>query len=186
MSDESAVCAGKMARQDRGPGPEWILSDEPVGYPDALAFMEQRLAQIQAEQAPEAIWLLEHPALYTAGTSAKSQDLLESAKFPIFETGRGGQYTYHGPGQRIAYAMLDLNKRRRDVRCYVHALEEWLIRCLAQFNVKGERRQGRVGIWVVTEQGEKKIRHGTSCAISQRGSAERPRSFLRLCKWLWQ
>jgi lipoyl(octanoyl) transferase len=127
---------------------EWIVSDSPVPYPDALKFMENRVAEIRAGTAPEAVWLLEHPPLYTAGTSAKPSDLLEPDRFPVYEAGRGGQYTYHGPGQRVAYVMLDLQKRGRDVRCFVRDLEEWVIMTLAQFGVKGEIREGRVGIWV--------------------------------------
>jgi lipoyl(octanoyl) transferase len=110
--------------------------------------MEQRAADIRAGAAPERIWLVEHPPLYTAGTSADAADLIDPERFPVFETGRGGQYTYHGPGQRVAYAMLDLKRRGSDVRAYVHDLEEWMIRTLARFDVKGERREGRVGIWV--------------------------------------
>jgi lipoyl(octanoyl) transferase len=128
--------------------PDWRVSDGPTPYADALAEMEARVDAIRAEGAAELIWLLEHPPLYTAGTSAKPEDLLAPDRFPVFKTGRGGQFTYHGPGQRVAYAMLDLKRRRPDVRCYVHDLEEWVIRALAQFNVAGERREGRVGIWV--------------------------------------
>ncbi len=127
---------------------EWRVSDRPVPYPEALAEMEARVAAIRAGTAPELVWLLEHPPLYTAGTSARAEDLLEAARFPVFEAGRGGQYTYHGPGQRVGYVMLDLQKRRPDVRAFVCDLEAWLIRTLAQFSVKGERRPGRVGIWV--------------------------------------
>ena len=127
---------------------EWLVSDRPVDYPTALAAMEERVAKIKEGTACEAVWLLEHPALYTAGTSAKSADLLEPDRFPVFQAGRGGEYTYHGPGQRVAYVMLDLQKRGRDIRCYVRDLENWLIKTLAQFGVKGERRDGRVGIWV--------------------------------------
>ncbi|WP_444452063.1 lipoyl(octanoyl) transferase LipB [Rhodobacter capsulatus] len=128
--------------------PEWITSDGLVPYPDALAFMEARVAAISAGTADEAIWLLEHPPLYTAGTSARREDLTDPDRFPVFEAGRGGQYTYHGPGQRVVYVMLDLNKRGRDVRCFVQALENWVIGALAEFNVKGEIRDGRVGVWV--------------------------------------
>jgi len=127
---------------------EWIVSDHPVEYPDALQFMEKRVAEIRAGAAPEAVWLLEHPPLYTAGTSAKREDLLEPERFPVYDAGRGGQYTYHGPGQRVAYVMLDLQKRGRDVRCFVRDLENWVIKTLAQFGVTGEIRDGRVGIWV--------------------------------------
>ncbi len=127
---------------------EWIVSDRPVEYPEALDFMEKRVAEIRAGTAPEVVWLLEHPPLYTAGTSAKREDLLEPDRFPVYDAGRGGQYTYHGPGQRVAYVMLDLQKRGRDVRCFVRDLEEWVILTLVQFGVKGEIRDGRVGIWV--------------------------------------
>mgnify|MGYP003669738565 FL=1 len=127
---------------------EWRISDEPVAYPDAVAEMDARAAAIRDGSAPELVWLLEHPPLYTAGTSANPEDLLDTERFPIFQTGRGGQYTYHGPGQRVAYVMLDLKARKQDIRAYVRALEEWIIRMLAAFNVRGERRDGRVGIWV--------------------------------------
>jgi lipoyl(octanoyl) transferase len=127
---------------------EWIVSDDPVDYPTALAMMEERVAAIHAGRAGDAVWLLEHPPLYTAGTSAKPEDLLDQRRFPVYQAGRGGQYTYHGPGQRIAYVMLDLHKRGRDVRCFVHDLEQWMISTLGRFGVRGERRDGRVGIWV--------------------------------------
>lgn len=127
---------------------EWIISDRPVDYQAALAFMESRVEAIRQGQAKQAVWLLEHPPLYTAGTSAKPADLLEPGRFPVFEAGRGGEYTYHGPGQRIAYVMLDLQQRGRDVRRFVQDLEDWMIGALALFGVKGERRPGRVGIWV--------------------------------------
>jgi lipoyl(octanoyl) transferase len=128
-------------------GVEWRISDSPVDYLQAVSAMETRAAAIAAQQAPEMVWLLEHPPLYTSGTSGKAGDLLE-ARFPLFTTGRGGQVTYHGPGQRVAYVMLDLKRRRPDVRAYVAALEEWIIRTLAAFNVRGERREDRVGVWV--------------------------------------
>ena len=127
---------------------EWRISDSLVDYPEALAFMEQRVADIRAGSAPECVWLLEHPPLYTAGTSAADDELLDGNRFPVYQTGRGGRYTYHGPGQRIAYVMLDLKRRGSDVRRYVHDLEEWVIQSLQGFNVIGERREGRVGIWV--------------------------------------
>jgi lipoyl(octanoyl) transferase len=117
-------------------------------YAETLAAMEARVAAIAAGDAPEAVWLLEHPPLYTAGTSAKAADLTDPDRFPVFQTGRGGQYTYHGPGQRVAYVMLDLNRRTPDVRCFVRAMENWVIAALAEFNVTGEIRQGRVGVWV--------------------------------------
>jgi lipoyl(octanoyl) transferase len=128
--------------------PEWLISDKPVAYPDALKFMEERVEAIQRGEARELIWLLEHPPLYTAGTSAKADDLLQPGRFPVYDAGRGGQYTYHGPGQRVAYVMVDLRRRGRDVRRFVHNLEEWMIRALDRFNVRAERREGRVGIWV--------------------------------------
>lgn len=127
---------------------EWITAPSPVPYAEALAFMEARVAAISAGQDDEAIWLLEHPPLYTAGTSARAADLLWPDRFPVHETGRGGQYTYHGPGQRVVYVMLDLNRRGRDVRRFVCALEDWVIATLAEFGVRGERRAGRVGVWV--------------------------------------
>src|SRR5688572_19055475 len=133
--------------------PEWSVSQGLVPYADAVRSMEDRVAAIGSGTAPERVWLLEHPSLYTAGTSAKDQDLRE-ARFPVFKTGRGGQYTYHGPGQRVAYVMLDLNRRgRRDVRLFVRDLEEWLIRALSRLGVNGERRKGRVGIWVAARDG---------------------------------
>lgn len=134
-------------------------SDSPVAYPDALSMMEGRVAAIRDSGADDLLWLLEHPPLYTAGTSAKATDLIAAPRFPVYETGRGGQYTYHGPGQRVGYVMLDLKKRQQepDIKKYVCSLEEWMIRSLAHFGVTGERREGRVGIWVVTPTGEKKI-----------------------------
>jgi len=120
----------------------------PEDYGSAVTRMEDRVAAIRSGAAREMVWLLEHPSLYTAGTSAQPSDLLDQARLPVHRTGRGGQYTYHGPGQRIAYVMLDLRKRGSDVRCFVHDLEEWMIRTLAVFGVVGERRNGRVGIWV--------------------------------------
>jgi len=128
----------------------WRVSDQRIEYPDAVAQMERRVAAIADGRAKELIWLLEHPPLYTAGTSAKREDLLDASRLPVFETGRGGQFTYHGPGQRVGYVMMDLRQRGNDVRRFVHDLEEWLIRTLARFNVRGERREGRVGIWVAT------------------------------------
>ena len=127
---------------------EWDIGDEPVDYEAAVARMERRVAAIRAGTAPELVWLLEHPPLYTAGTSARDADLLEPGSLPVHRTGRGGQYTYHGPGQRVAYVLLDLKHRAGDVRCFVAGLEEWMIRTLACFNLKGERRAGRVGIWI--------------------------------------
>ncbi len=137
---------------------EWRISDTPVAYDDALATMEARVATIRDGTADEMVWLLEHPPLYTAGTSANIKDLVDPERFPVYDAGRGGQYTYHGPGQRVGYVMMDLTKRGRDVRGFVNDLEEWIIRTLATFNVVGERREGRVGVWVVREDGrEEKI-----------------------------
>ncbi len=127
---------------------EWRHLDGFAPYEETLAAMEARVAEIAAGTAPEAIWLLEHPPLYTAGTSSNPADLTDPDRFPVFSAGRGGQYTYHGPGQRVAYCMLDLNTRGRDVRKFVCALENWVIATLAEFNVRGERRTGRVGVWV--------------------------------------
>jgi lipoyl(octanoyl) transferase len=126
---------------------EWRVSDDAVGYDRALAFMAARVAAIAGGEAPELVWLLEHPALYTAGTSAQPQELIE-ARFPVHSVGRGGQFTYHGPGQRVGYVMLNLKRRAPDVRRFVATLEEWIIRALARFNVRGERRGDRVGVWV--------------------------------------
>ena len=127
---------------------EWRISDQPVPYPEALAFMEARVEDIHQGNAPEMVWLLDHPPLYTAGTSADPSELLDANRFPVFQTGRGGRYTYHGPGQRIAYVMVDLKKRGNDVRAFVHGLEEWVIRTLKTFNVIGQVHEDRVGIWV--------------------------------------
>ncbi|MGE7370938.1 lipoyl(octanoyl) transferase LipB [Neorhizobium sp. NPDC001467] len=126
----------------------WRISDCPVGYQEAVAEMEREVAAIAQGEADELVWLLEHPSLYTAGTSAQATDLIEPDRFPVFATGRGGEYTYHGPGQRVAYVMLDLKRRRPDVRAYVAALEEVVIRTLDSMNVRGERREDRVGVWV--------------------------------------
>ena len=137
----------RIAADFGGSEVDWLISDAAVGYLEAVAAMESRAAAIAEGRACEQVWLLEHPPLYTSGTSGKPSDLLE-ARFPVFATGRGGQLTYHGPGQRVAYVMLDLKRRRPDVRAYVAALEEWIIRTLSVFNVRGERREERVGVWV--------------------------------------
>lgn len=134
--------------QPGSPPVEWRVSDALVPYEEAVAAMEARAAAIAEGRADELVWLLEHPPLYTAGTSARDADLVSPDRFPVHRTGRGGQYTYHGPGQRVAYVMLDLTRRRQDVRAYVAALEDWIIRTLAAFNVRGERREDRVGVWV--------------------------------------
>jgi lipoyl(octanoyl) transferase len=134
---------------------EWRVSEALVPYPDALAQMDERVAAIIDGNAPELVWLLEHPPLFTSGTGTRADDLAGTGRFPLFETGRGGRLTYHGPGQRIAYAMLDLRERGQDLRRYVAGLEEWIIRTLAQFGVAGERRENRVGVWVRRpDQGE--------------------------------
>lgn len=149
------MALSSIAEAGAGLGPEWRISDAPVAYEAAVAAMEARVAGIRAGHAGELVWLLEHPPLYTAGTSAEAGELIDPGRFPVHRTGRGGRYTYHGPGQRVAYVMLDLKRRGGDVRIYVNDLEEWLIRTLARFNVVGERRCGRVGIWVRrTDRGE--------------------------------
>ncbi|NRG19219.1 lipoyl(octanoyl) transferase LipB [Rhizobiales bacterium] len=130
------------------PPVEWMISDEPVEYEVALAEMEERVARIAAGEAAERVWLLEHPPLYTAGTSADEADLLAPGRFPVYRAGRGGQYTYHGPGQRVAYVMLDLKRRQADIRAFIAALEDWLIGTLWNFHIRGERREDRVGVWV--------------------------------------
>ena len=136
---------------------EWRCGDAPVPYDEAVEAMERRVAAIREARAPELVWLLEHPALYTAGTSALPEDLLEPDRLPVYRSGRGGQYTYHGPGQRIAYVLLDLDRPgrpgHRDVRCHVWRLEEWIIAALARFNIGGERRDGRVGVWIARPDG---------------------------------
>jgi lipoyl(octanoyl) transferase len=136
-----------LARPAASVDVEWSIADSPVDYAAAVATMEARAAAIAAGDASELVWLVEHPPLYTAGTSARSADLLDQ-RFPVVQTGRGGQFTYHGPGQRVAYAMLDLKRRKPDVRAYVAGLEEWIIRTLDAFNVRGFRREDRVGVWV--------------------------------------
>lgn len=128
---------------------EWLISSGPVPYPEAVAQMEARADAVAQGDADELVWLLEHPPLYSAGTSSRREDLIQPDRFPVYETRRGGQFTYHGPGQRVAYAILDLNRRGRDVRAYVRKLEDWVIGTLAEFNVTGEIRDGRVGVWVV-------------------------------------
>ncbi|WEX07536.1 lipoyl(octanoyl) transferase LipB [Chelativorans sp. AA-79] len=130
------------------PPVEWRIEPGLTPYETALAFMERRAEAIRAGTAGEMVWLIEHPPLYTAGTSADSGSLLDPARLPVYQTGRGGEYTYHGPGQRVAYVMLDLKRRREDVRAFVTALEDWIIASLARFNVRGERRDGRIGVWV--------------------------------------
>ena len=147
MLDEVLKPAPFFARDDNE-RPQWVVATAPVPYPDAVALMEARVAAIQAGDAPEMVWLVEHPPLYTAGVSAKASDLIAPDRFPVFASGRGGQYTYHGPGQRVAYVMLDLNRRQKDIRAFVQALEHWIIGTLWRFNVEGHIRDGRVGVWV--------------------------------------
>ena len=147
---------------------EWRVEPGLTGYPEAVAAMEQRVAAIRDSGAPELIWLVEHPPLYTAGTSAQAEDLLEPDRFPVFRTGRGGEYTYHGPGQRVVYVLLDLKRRGPDLRRYVHDLEDWIIRSLARFSVTGERRDGRVGIWVERSDGAAGHREDKIAAIGVR------------------
>ena len=147
LASELSLSAATFRREDdRAAG--WAVSRGLVGYPEAVAAMEARVAAIAQGGAGELVWLLEHPPLYTAGVSSKAGDLLEPGRFPVFEAGRGGQYTYHGPGQRVAYVMLDLRTRGRDVRRFVQALEAWIIGALEDFNVTGEVRDDRVGVWV--------------------------------------
>ena len=147
VNDRQSLDLTTFARPPGAPEVEWLISSHPVAYPEAVAAMEARVAAIAAHEAPELVWLLEHPPLYTSGTSGKPQDMLDP-RFPTFTTGRGGQLTYHGPGQRVAYVMLDLKRRRPDIRAYVAGLEEWIIRTLSVFHVRGERREDRVGVWV--------------------------------------
>jgi lipoyl(octanoyl) transferase len=147
VNDRQSLDLTPLWRPAGGGAVEWLISAAPVPYPEAVAAMEARAADIGARRATELVWLLEHPPLYTSGTSGKPEDLLDP-RFPMFAAGRGGQLTYHGPGQRVAYVMLDLKQRRPDVRAYVASLEEWIIRTLRAFNVRGERREDRVGVWV--------------------------------------
>jgi lipoyl(octanoyl) transferase len=137
-----------LASQNHASAVEWKTATGLIPYPLAVSTMEQRVAEIRDGTADELVWLVQHPALYTSGTSARAEDLLTPDRFPVYDTGRGGQYTYHGPGQRVAYAMIDLRERGQDLRAYVRALEAWVIDTLRQFDIQGERRDGRVGIWV--------------------------------------
>lgn len=133
---------------------DWAVSDGLISYPQAMSFMNDRAAAIRKGEAPELVWLLQHPPLYTAGTSAKPDDLLDATRFPVFSAGRGGQLTYHGPGQRIAYVMLDLRRTGGDIRSFIGNLERWVIGALSDFNVRGEVRPGRVGVWVKAAGGD--------------------------------
>lgn len=166
-----------LAAPSLWPGAEWMVTDGLTGYDDAVRFMEERIALIAAGTAPELIWLVEHPPLYTAGTSADVRDLVEPDRLPVHQTGRGGEYTYHGPGQRVVYVMLDLKRRRPDVRAFIAALEEWIIATLDSFNVKGERREDRVGVWVQRPERNS----GTSGVIAEDKIAA---IGIRLRKWV--
>lgn len=148
MTDAMDRPAHETSSEFGGDPVAWRVDDRLVPYPEAIAFMERRAAGIRAGTAPETVWLLEHPPLYTAGTSAAPEELLDPGRFPVYETGRGGRYTYHGPGQRIAYVMVDLKRRGQDIRKFVRDMEEWVIRTLFAFNIIAERRDGRVGLWV--------------------------------------
>ena len=141
---------------------EWLISSGLTAYPTAVEFMENRVAEIAVGNAPELIWLVEHPPLYTAGTSANINDLTDPDQFPVFTSGRGGEYTYHGPGQRVVYVMLNLKNRKADVRAFVSTLETWIIRTLTGFNIKGERREDRVGVWV-TRPDKSRFGDGSQC-----------------------
>jgi len=147
LSQSLSELSAKLRRPD-GQAVEWVVADGYVDYPEAVATMEARAAAIAAGEANELIWLLEHPPLYTAGVSSKDDDLLDAGSFPVHRSGRGGQFTYHGPGQRVAYVMLDLNHRGRDIRAFVRGLEQWIIGALNEFNVPADVRDGRVGVWV--------------------------------------
>jgi lipoyl(octanoyl) transferase len=149
MITEPLTCVGpdKLRRADMA-AVEWLVADTPVDYPVALQAMKDRAAAVARGEAPELVWLVEHPPLYTAGTSAEATDLIDPNRFPVYDAGRGGEYTYHGPGQRVVYLMLDLRARGRDVRCLVQGLEGWIIDTLADFNIDGELREGRIGVWV--------------------------------------
>ncbi len=172
MLDEALKPAPFFGRDD-DERPQWVVTSGPVPYPAAVAFMEDRVAAINAGDAREMVWLVEHPPLYTAGVSARPADLITPDRFPVFATGRGGQYTYHGPGQRVAYVMLDLNRRQKDVRAFVQALEDWIIDTLWHFNVEGHIRDGRVGVWVERRD------HGPVDIPPSGGKAEWPPEPLR-------
>lgn len=148
MVNTRQVLGDALLPQPGSPPVEWVITEGLVPYEEAVAAMEARVAAIAAGEAPERVWLVEHPPLYTAGTSAQDADLVKPNRFPVFRSGRGGQFTYHGPGQRVAYVMLDLNRREPDLRRFVAALEDWLIGSLEAFNIRGERREDRVGVWV--------------------------------------
>lgn len=160
--DRDGIAPHFLPRIADAPPVEWLVADGLTDYPQALAFMEERVQAIREGTANELVWLVEHPPLYTAGTRAQAEDLLTPNRFPVYDAGRGGEYTYHGPGQRVAYVMLDLKQRRRDVRAFVAALEQWIIETLEQFNVRGERREDRVGVWV-TRPEKPRLANGGLC-----------------------
>ncbi|WP_428409426.1 lipoyl(octanoyl) transferase LipB [Hyphococcus sp.] len=164
----SAPNAGNVAKLFCDTPVEWAVSPGRVSYDAAVNFMEARAAAIRNGGASELVWLLEHDPLYTGGTSAKSQDLLNADRFPVFKSSRGGQYTYHGPGQRVAYVMLDLEKRGKDIRSFVYGLEQWIIETLSAFNVTGERREARVGVWVDRTEPGGPLREDKIAAIGVR------------------
>jgi lipoyl(octanoyl) transferase len=166
LSQALSETLSKLIRADGRPV-EWAASEGYVGYEAAVAAMEARAAAIAAGEAGELVWLLEHSPLYTAGVSSKDGDLLDAARFPVHRSGRGGQFTYHGPGQRVAYVMLDLNARGKDVRTFVRGLEQWIIGALGEFGVPGDVREGRVGVWVVPDR-----RSATSGMTSAGGARE--------------
>ncbi|RXX14223.1 lipoyl(octanoyl) transferase LipB [Brucella canis] len=157
-----ALYARFLPQEADAPPVEWLIAEGLTDYEEALAFMEARVQAIREGTASELVWLVEHPPLYTAGTSANAEDLLTPDRFPVFKTGRGGEYTYHGPGQRVAYVMLDLKRRREDVRAFVASLEQWIIETLAAFNIMGERREDRVGVWVVRPE-KPRLADGSMC-----------------------
>jgi len=168
MTRERTLTLTQSAPANSVTGLEWRVSPGLTGYQDAVTAMEDRVAAIRAGTAPELVWLLEHSPLYTAGTSAKAHDLLDAGRVPVYQSGRGGQYTYHGPGQRVAYVMVDLGRRGRDLRAYVNALEQWVIETLARFDVVGERRAGRIGIWVDRSGGRGAGREDKIAAVGVR------------------
>lgn len=174
--DNLAANAAFMPQDPACPAALWRVEPGLTPYPQALAFMEQRAAQIAAGEAAELIWLVEHPPLYTAGTSAQPQDLLTPDRFPVYQTGRGGQFTYHGPGQRIVYIMLDLKRRKQDIRAFIAAVEAWGIAGLAAFGIQAERREDRVGIWVAQAANPALPVPGSEAKIAAIG--------LRLRKWV--
>jgi lipoyl(octanoyl) transferase len=157
LPSRAALAISAFIVNEVPPDIEWRVSEAPVAYEEALALMEERAAAIRAGSERECVWLLEHPPLFTAGTSADPAELTNPLGFPVFEAGRGGRYTYHGPGQRVGYVMLDLEKRGRDIRCFVHALEGWVIGTLAELGIAAHRADARIGIWVGEGPDEKKI-----------------------------